>query len=107
MTANVSLGPELSWSIEGPAGGSEFLWQNNVSELAFFNCTAYIAPAIRGNMTTNPDDTVFGTFSALMVYTDNFGDFPRTIVRTVSFALNSTTRLLPPRSPCSLRQPSV
>ncbi len=96
MTANVTLGPELAWAADGPAGGMQGQRQSNVSGTAYFNYTAYIAPAVQRNLTTNPDDTVFGSFSALVVYTDNLGDSPWTIVRTVSFALNYVPPPPPP-----------
>ena len=96
MTANVTLGPELSWTLEGSPGGSELQWQNNVSGRAYFNYTAYVAPEVERNLTTNPDDTAFASFTAVVTYTDNLGGSPRTIVRTVSFALNYVAPPPPP-----------
>ncbi len=96
MTANVSLGPELSWSQGGPAGDARLQWQHNVSSTAYFNFTAFIAPEVQRNLTTNPDDTVFGSFVAVITYTDNLGGSPWTIVRTVSFALNYVPPPPPP-----------
>ncbi len=88
MTANVTLGPQLTWLPDGPAGGTASLAQSNVSGRAYFNYTAYIAPSVERNMTTDPEQTVFGTFNVTVVYTDNYGNYPRTILRAVSFALN-------------------
>jgi len=88
MTANVSLGPQLGWTLDGDPGGSEGQYQNNVSGTTHFNFTAYIAPATRQNLTNEPNTTVFASFTATVVYTDNLGANPRTITRTVSFALN-------------------
>ena len=96
MTANVTLGSDLSWSDGGPAGGMKGQWQDNVSATAYFNYTAYIAPDVQRNLTTNPDDTVFASFKAVVTYTDNQGDSPWTIVRTVSFALNYVPPPPPP-----------
>lgn len=88
MTANISLGPQLGWTLDGDPGGFEGHHQNNVSGTAYFNFTAFIAPAIRRNMTNDPNTTVFASFTTTVVYTDNLGANPRTITRTVSFALN-------------------
>lgn len=96
MTANVTLGPELSWAEAAPPGGTEIQWQSNVSRTAYFNYTAYIAPDVERNLTTNPDDTAFGSFTAVVTYTDNLGDSPWTIFRTVSFALNYVPPPPPP-----------
>ncbi len=96
MTANVSLGPQLSWTSGGPAGGSRSQTQHNVSDTAYFNYTAYIAPAVQQKLTTDPSNTSFGTFNATVVYTDYLGDYPRTIIRTVSFALNYVAPPPPP-----------
>ena len=88
MTANVSLGPQLAWTMDGPAGGFRTATQTNVSGTAYFNFTAYIASGVRLNMTNDPDTPVFATFTNVVSYTDNLGGSPRTIVRTVSFTLN-------------------
>ncbi len=88
MTANVTLGPQLAWSLDGPAGGSQMNSLPNVTATAYFNMTTFIAPATRQNLTDHPDTTVFASFTAVVNYTDNLGGSPRTIVRTVSFALN-------------------
>ena len=96
MTANVTLGPELSWTSGGPPGGSELQGQENVSGRAYFNYTAFIAPDVQQNMTTNPDDTTFATFTAVVTYTDNLNGSARTIYRTVSFALNYVAPPPPP-----------
>lgn len=96
MTANVTLGPQLAWTSGGAAGGSRAQYQNNVSGTAYYNFTAFIAPNVQRNLTTNPAETVFGSFNATVVYTDNFGDYPRTIIRTVSFALNYVAPPPPP-----------
>ncbi len=99
MTANLTLGPQLAWTEDGAAGGSQTWTQTNVSGTTYFNQTAYIAPAVRQNMTENPGDTVFATFTAVVTYTDYQGASPRSIYRTISFALNpphpATTSLLP------------
>jgi len=96
MTANVTLGPELSWTEDGAALGSMMQFQNNVSGMTYFNFTAYIAPGTRANMTAEPNETVFASFTTTMVYTDNLGANPRTIQRSVSFALNYTPPPPPP-----------
>jgi hypothetical protein len=96
MTATLSLGPQLSWSSGGESGGEESQYQNNVSATAYYNYTAYIAPAVEQNLTTDPADTVFATFTATVTYTDNVGSYPRTIIRTVSFALNYVAPPPPP-----------
>lgn len=105
MTANVSLGPQLSWSSGGQPGGYRSEYQNNVSGTAYYNFTSYIAPKVQQNLTTDPDQTVFGTFNVTVVYTDNFGDYPRTIIRTVSFALNYVAP--PPPGPVALLPAAV
>ncbi len=105
MTANVTLGPELAWSPAGPAGGYESESGDNVSETAYFNFTAYIAPETRANMTNHPETTYFASFTAVVIYTDNLGANPRTILRTVSFALNYTPP--PPPPPISLLSAGV
>lgn len=105
MTANVSLGPQLTWTSGGASGGTESQYQNNVSGTAWYNFTAYIAPSVQRNMTTNPEETVFGTFNATVVYTDNAGDYPRTIIRTASFVLNYVAP--PPPSAFSLLPAAV
>ena len=96
MTTNVTLGPQLSWASGGPAGGSELQSQHDVNSTAYFNYTAYIAPDVQQSLTTKPDDTVFGSFTALVTYTDNANNSPLTIVRTVSFALNYVAPAPPP-----------
>jgi hypothetical protein len=96
MTANVTLGPQLAWSLEAAPGGSQSATQNNVSSAAYFNLTAYIAAGVRQNLTNSPGTPVFATFSAVVTYTDNLGANPRTIVRTVSFALNYNPPPPPP-----------
>ena len=96
MTANVSLGSQLSWTLDGSAGGYRADWQNNVSSTAYFNMTAFIAPAVRENLTNDPGTPIFATFTAVVTYTDNQGANPRTIVRTVSFALNYNPPPPPP-----------
>jgi len=88
MTANVTLGSQLSWSSEGTPGGSVTRSQENVSGTTYFNLTAYIAPAMRQNMTNNPDTTYFASFTAVVTYSDNLGFNNRTIVRAVPFPLN-------------------
>ncbi len=96
MTANVSLGPQLAWSLDAAPGGYRSASQTNVSETAYFNWTAYIASDVRANMTKDPGNPVFASFTAVVIYTDNLGAYPRTIVRTVSFALNYNPPPPPP-----------
>ncbi len=100
MTANLSLGPQLAWTEDGAPGGYKTWTHTNVSGTTYFNATAFVAPAVRQNMTQNPGDLVFATITAVVTYTDNLGASPRSIYRTVSFALNyeapvQTTSLLP------------
>ncbi len=96
MTANLTLGSQLAWALDGPPGGSEAAAEENVSETAYFNFTAFIAPAMRENLTQHPNVTQFGTFTAVVVYTDYQGASPRTILRSVTFALNPP---VPPTTP--------
>ncbi len=96
MRTNVTLGPQLTWASGGEPGGWENQTQDDVNATAYFNYTAYIVPSVQQNLTTNPADTVFGTFTAVVVYTDNLGANPRTIVRAVSFALNYIAPPPPP-----------
>lgn len=96
MKANVTLGPQLAWSLDGGAGGYESATQENVSRTAYFNLTAYIASAVRANMTKNPGTPVFATFTVVVTYSDNLGANNRTILRTVSFALNYSPPPPPP-----------
>ena len=96
MTVNVSLGSQLAWGPDGDPGGYRVVTQHNVSGTAYFNLTAYIASDVRENLTNNPGDPVFATFTAVVTYTDNQGANPRTLVRTVSFALNYTPPPPPP-----------
>ena len=88
MTANVTLGPQLSWTDAGPAGGFVKQMQINVSGATDFNFTAYISSATRKSMAQSPNATYVATFTAVVTYSDNLGANTRTIVRTVSFALN-------------------
>ncbi len=96
MTANVTLGPELAWSSDADPGGYRAQTQTNVSGRAYFNFTAYIASDVRANMTSGSETPVFASFTAVVTYTDNLGANPRTIVRTVSFALNYSPPPPPP-----------
>lgn len=96
MDANITLGPQLSWTSEGASGGSVDLEQENVSGNTYFNVTAYIDSAMRKNMTADPSTTYTASFAATVVYSDNFGYNNRTIVRTVSFVLNYVA---PPPAP--------
>ncbi len=96
MTANVSLGPQLAWAPDGDPGGYESSMQQNVSGRAYFNVTAYIASGVRANMTKDPGTPVFATFTAVIIYSDNLGYNNRTILRTVSFALNYSPPPPPP-----------
>lgn len=96
MTANVSLGPQLAWTPDGEPGGYESSTQQNVSARAYFNLTVYIAPDVRANMTEDPGNPVFATFTAVVIYSDNLGYNNRTILRTVSFAVNYNPPPPPP-----------
>ncbi|HYM39666.1 MAG TPA: hypothetical protein VEY12_05925 [Thermoplasmata archaeon] len=95
MRAIVSLGPQLAWLETGAPGGSEVENEANVSGVEYFNFTSYIAPATRQSMTDTPNTTYFATFTAVVSYSDNLGANNRTILRTVSFALN----YIPPAAP--------
>lgn len=88
MTANVTLGPQLSWASGSTVGGTRSASQYNVSGTAYYNYTAYIAPDVQRSLTTNPADTVFATFNVTVTYTNNLNVSPWTILRAVSFALN-------------------
>lgn len=96
MTANVTLGSELSWAQEGAPGGSVVRLQENVSGDTDFNFSAYIAPAARQNITDNPNTAYFASFTTVVTYSDNLGANNRTIVRSVPFPLNY---IPPPASP--------
>jgi hypothetical protein len=96
MTANVTLGSQLAWSLDAAPGGSDSAYEHNVSSTAYFNFTAYIASDVRENMTNEPGTPVFASFSAIVTYTDNLGANPRTIVRSVSFAVNYNPPPPPP-----------
>ncbi len=96
MTANVTLGSQLTWQPGGSSGGSVLQKKYDVNTTAFFNFTAYIAPAVQKNMTSNPDETVFATFNARVNYTDNLNESPWTIVKAVSFVLNYAPPPPPP-----------
>ncbi len=96
MSANVSLGDQLAWSPDGAAGGNSTQSEQNVSGVAYFNYTAYVATDVQQNMTTDPGDTVFASFAAVVTYTNNQNVSPLTIVRTVSFALNYIAPPPPP-----------
>lgn len=88
MTANVTLGPQLSWTPDGIPGGSVTRTEWNVTGTEYFNLTANIAPATRQNMTDHPDTTYFASFTAVVTYSDNAGYNNRTLVSTVPFPLN-------------------
>ncbi len=95
MSANVTLGPQLSWSADGKPGGYRLTRVEDVVGTVYFNSTAYVAPAMRQNITANPGVTYFANFTAVAVYSDNFGVGNRTIVRFVPFPLN----YIPPAAP--------
>ncbi len=88
MTANVTLGPQLSWAPDGVPGGYRTTEDEDVVGNAYFNSTAYISSAMRQNITANPGVTYFANFTAVATYSDNFGVGNRTIVRFVPFPLN-------------------
>ncbi len=96
MTTNVTLGPQLAWSQDGSAGGSTGWLKMNVSGTTYFNFSVYIASATRLLMADNPNTTYFATFTAVATYSDFQGAYNRTIVRTVSFALNYAPPSPPP-----------
>ncbi len=96
MTANVTLAGKLSWDPDRDLGGSQVAYQDEVNDTAFFNYTAYIAPEVRRNMTSDPENSVFGAFNVTVTYTDNFNLSPRLIVRAVSFVLNYVQPPPPP-----------
>ncbi len=95
MSANVTLGPQLSWTSDGRPGGYHLMKVQNVVGNVYFNSTAYVALATRQNITANPGATYFANFTAVAIYSDNFGFGNRTIVRFVPFPLN----YIPPAAP--------
>ncbi len=96
MTANVTLGSELTWSPGGPAGGTKTQGRTNVSGMAYFNYTAYLTPALQADVASYPNKTFFASFTAVVVYTDNNNESPRTILTPVSFAVNYVAPPPPP-----------
>ncbi len=96
ITANVTLGSQLAWSEDTSPGGYVTMEQSNVSGTTYFNETAYVASAMRQNITSNPGATYFASFTVIVSYSDNLGFNNRTIVRALSFPLNYVPPPAPP-----------
>jgi hypothetical protein len=78
ISITADFGPELAY--EGVPGGVYNEVRHNVLSDTWFNITATETP-----QTATP---VFTTVAVTVVYTDNFDQNPRTIYRSLTFALN-------------------
>ncbi|MEK6988014.1 MAG: hypothetical protein AABX97_07975 [Candidatus Thermoplasmatota archaeon] len=86
VTVTATVGPELS--VNGTPGGS---WSASAEDVAWnvsFSMTASLTQATQQNMSANPSTTIFSSVFVTVRYTDYKGNAPRTIQRTVTFALN-------------------
>lgn len=86
VTVTAMVGPELS--VNGTPGGS---WSASAEDVAWnvsFSMTASLTQATQQNMSANPSTTIFSSVFVTVRYTDYKGNAPRTIQRTVTFALN-------------------
>ncbi len=86
VTVTAAVGPELS--VNGIPGRSWNASAENVAQKVSFFMTAFLTQATQQNMSANPSTTVFSSVFVTVTYTDYDNSAPRTIQRTVNFALN-------------------
>jgi hypothetical protein len=89
MNLTATVGPELRL-LSGNEGSN--VWtappRRWVNASATFDLFANVTSEVQARLAANPSVPIFSTVNVTVVYTDQYGYFPRTIYRSVTFALN-------------------
>ena len=89
VNLTATVGNELRLSAN-EGGGQTWIapTRRYVNASATFDLFANVTGAVQNRLAQNPSTPIFSVVNVTVVYTDQYGDFPRTIYRSVTFALN-------------------
>lgn len=95
VNISVALGPELTLDGKTP-GGSWNATAMNVLQNVTFHLYANVSAAAIHSSTGNASSPIFATMTVFVNYTDVNGNYPRTLVRSLTFPINYVSPPPPP-----------